>query len=242
MSRSQTAADSLASIEQLVFKEKLLTLEKFAQVLSEDYRNDERLRQIILNKVPKYGNDNAEVDKYAKRIVTEYTKELRKYKDNRGGAYEYAVLPPRSTCFRVRRSARRRTAGTRAIQSPTTDLRWREGIRQVRPRRSRSIASIDQTRPQNGTLFNIKFDPNVVKGERGLEILENCVKSYFEMYGQHIQINIADAETLRDAQKHPENYGNLMVRVAGYSAYFIELDHDVQENVISRTAHVSTGC
>ena len=149
--------------------------------------------------------------------------------------------PPPSTCFRAKTIGA--TPDGRQAYEPVSDNGSpMAGRDTVSPTATiKSVASIDQTRPQNGTLFNIKFDPNVVGGERGLEILESCVKSYFDLYGQHIQINIADAETLRDAQKHPENYGNLMVRVAGYSAYFIELDHDVQENVINRTAHKNIG-
>ena len=106
----------------------------------------------------------------------------------------------------------------------------------------KSVASIDQTDCNNGALFNIKFDPNVVKGDAGLDILRNVITSYFKMNGEHIQINVVDAETLRDAQKHPEDHTNLLVRVAGYSAYFIELAHDVQENIIGRTAHKNIGC
>lgn len=101
----------------------------------------------------------------------------------------------------------------------------------------KSLSKIDQMKPLTGTLLNMKFDPMVTKGEKGLQLLEDVVKSYFDIYGEHIQINVGDEATLRDAQIHPENHENLMVRVAGYSAYFVELDKEVQENVIARTTH-----
>ncbi len=236
------ASDSLMAIEQLVYRDKSITLEKFVDILHEDYKNDERLRQMIINKVPKYGNDNHEVDAYAKRFVTEYNSEIHKYRDNRGAEYEFAVL---SSSFNVLQG---KTIGAtpdgRHAGDPVADNGSPMAGRDTTSPTAtiKSLASIDQTRPQNGTLFNIKFDPNVVKGEAGLDILENCVKSYFNMLGQHIQINVVSAETLREAQKHPQDYGNLMVRVAGYSAYFIELDKDVQENMINKTAHNNCGC
>ena len=91
-----------------------------------------------------------------------------------------------------------------------------------------------------GVLVNHKFDPAVARGEKGLAMLESFVRAYCDAGGQHLQINVVDTETLRDAQKHPENYKHLMVRVAGYSAFFIELDPRVQENIIGRTEHGST--
>ena len=105
----------------------------------------------------------------------------------------------------------------------------------------KSVASIDQSDCNNGALFNIKFDPNIVQGEEGKQILKNVIKSYFDMNGEHIQINVVDAGTLEAAQENPQDYKNLLVRVAGYSAYFIELDRDVQNNIIGRTAHKNVG-
>lgn len=103
-----------------------------------------------------------------------------------------------------------------------------------------SIGKMDTLMVPKGVLVNHKFDPAVARGEKGLAMLESFVRAYCDAGGQHLQINVVDTETLRDAQKHPENYKHLMVRVAGYSAFFIELDPRVQENIIGRTEHGST--
>jgi len=100
-----------------------------------------------------------------------------------------------------------------------------------------SVAKIDQFYTTDGALFNLRFDPRSVSGTKGKEILGGIVKTYFDNYGEHIQINVVSDETLREAQKHPEDYKNLLVRVAGYLAYFTELDRKVQDNIIERTAH-----
>ena len=100
-----------------------------------------------------------------------------------------------------------------------------------------SVAKIDQFYTTDGTLFNIRFDPRSIAGEKGKEVLGGVVKTYFDNYGEHIQVNVVSDETLREAQKHPEDYKNLLVRVAGYLAYFTELDKNVQDNIIARTLH-----
>ena len=89
----------------------------------------------------------------------------------------------------------------------------------------------------DGALFNLRFDPKGVEGEKGLDIIEGVIKTYFKHNGEHIQINVVDDETLKDAQIHPENHKGLMVRVAGYMAYFTELDKGAQDTIIGRTAH-----
>ena len=236
------AADSLEAIDQIVFRDKMLTLEQFNDMLLKNYEGNERLRNIILNKVPKYGNDNAHVDAFANRMIRVYNKELLKYRDSRNGTYENCIL---STSFNVLQGLTLgATPDGRLAREPVSDNASPMVGRDITSPTAtiKSVASIGQYDINNGTLFNIKFDPNVIKGEQGMRILENCILSYFAMDGEHIQINVADTETLRDAQKHPENYGNLLVRVAGYSAYFIELDRAVQENIINRTAHRNTGC
>ena len=100
-----------------------------------------------------------------------------------------------------------------------------------------SVANLDQKNAKDGCLYNLRFDPRSIQGEKGRFVLETIIKTYFKNMGEHIQINVIDDKTLRDAQQHPENYRNLLVRVAGYLAYFVELDSDVQEALIGRTAH-----
>ena len=217
-------------------------MHEFNDVLLHNFEGNERLRQIILNKIPKYGNDKPEVDSYANRMIRAYNEEMYKYRDSRGAKYENCILSQSYNVLqglKIGATPDGRLAGEpvadnaspmvgRDCTSPTATIK--------------SLASIDQTDINNGTLFNIKFSPTVIQGEQGLQILKNCILSYFHMNGEHIQINVVSEETLRDAQKNPEDYKDLLVRVAGYSAYFIELDKAVQENIIERTAHENVGC
>ena len=103
----------------------------------------------------------------------------------------------------------------------------------------KSVAAIDQPILQEGALFNLRFDPKGIQGEKGLDIVEGVIKTFFKDGGEHIQINVVDNETLMKAQQTPENYRDLMVRVAGYMAYFTELDKGAQDAIIYRTAHLS---
>ncbi len=235
-------ADSLEAIDYVVFKEKRMDANAFNQVLLENFEGNERLRNIILNKIPKYGNDNSEVDAYANRMIREYNKEMVKYRDSRGGTYENCIL---STSFNVLQG---KTIGAtpdgRLAAEPVSDNASPMVGRDITSPTAviKSLASIDQTDCNNGALFNIKFSPNVIQGQQGIEILKNCIRSYFAMNGEHIQVNVVDTKVLKDAQENPAEHGDLLVRVAGYSAYFIELDREVQNNIIERTAHTNVGC
>ena len=174
-------------------------------------------------------------------MIRAYNEEMVKYRDSRGGTYENCIL---STSFNVLQG---KTIGAtpdgRLASEPVSDNASPMVGRDVTSPTAtiKSVASIDQSDCNNGALFNIKFDPNIVQGEEGKQILKNVIKSYFDMNGEHIQINVVDAGTLEAAQENPQDYKNLLVRVAGYSAYFIELDRDVQNNIIGRTAHKNVG-
>lgn len=231
------AADSLAAVNELVFKKKLFTLDELNNILKDDFKNNEQVRQLLLNKAPKYGNDDDLVDGIARRIVKINADELVDYRDNRGGKYVLSVL---SQSFNVMQGKSvGATPDGRHAYEPLSDNASPVAGRDVNGPTAviKSLSKIDQMKPLTGSLLNVKYDPNIVKGEKGLDILENLITSYFDIYGEHIQINVVDEKTLRNAQKNPNDYKNLMVRVAGYSAYFIELDKEVQENVIARTAH-----
>lgn len=235
-------ADCLEAIDYVVFQEKMMDIKAFNEILLNNYEGNERLRNIILNKVDKYGNDKERVDGYANRMIRAYNAEMVKYRDSRGGTYENCIL---STSFNVLQG---KTIGAtpdgRLAGEPVSDNASPMVGRDVTSPTAtiKSVASIDQCDCNNGALFNIKFDPNIVQGEEGKEILRNVIQSYFDMNGEHIQINVVDAETLRNAQEKPQDYKNLLVRVAGYSAYFVELDKEVQNNIIGRTAHTNVRC
>ncbi|MCD8140922.1 MAG: hypothetical protein LUE17_14305 [Planctomycetaceae bacterium] len=98
-----------------------------------------------------------------------------------------------------------------------------------------SVNAVDSTIPQSGMLLNQRFDPAIVKGNKGIDILEAVLRAHFNKKGDHLQINVVDNETLRAAQKEPEKYRNMLVRVAGYSAFFVDLEENIQENIIQRT-------
>lgn len=229
------AADSMAAIKKFVYDEKKITMDELKAALANDFEGQEPLRQMLLNDAPKYGNDEDYVDEIARQIVEIATDEVEKYPDSRNGKYVLSVL---SQSFNVLQGKsvgatpdgrhafdaladNASPVASRDVNGPTAALR--------------SVSKIDQFRPLIGTLLNQKFDPVIVKGDKGRNILGTMIKSYFDEYGEHVQVNVVDEATLRDAQIHPEDHRNLMVRVAGYSAYFIELDKDVQENVIART-------
>ena len=236
---SANVSDSLAALKKAVFDEKKFTITEINEMLEKNFEGHERERQYLLNKCPKFGNDIDEVDAYSRNIGVIYRRELDSYRDNRGGLYEFAFLSSSNNVWLGKASGASpcgRLAGApladngspvagRDTSGPTANIK--------------SMSKLDQRNATTGTLYNIKFDPAIIKGEPGIDILESIIKTYFDIDGEHIQINIVDEETLRDAQRNPSEYANLMVRVAGYSAYFIELNRDVQEALIARTAHTS---
>ncbi|MCD8350333.1 MAG: glycyl radical protein [Planctomycetaceae bacterium] len=229
------AADSIAAIGKYIFDEKKIGFDELNRALSDNFKNYEPLRQLLYN-APKFGNDDDYVDEIARRIVEIAADETDKYFDNRGGRYVLSVL---SQSFNVLQG--KSVAATPDGRYAFTPLANNASPAADHDRNGptaalRSVSKIDQFRPLIGTLLNQKFDPAVAKGEKGLNILGTVIKGYFDEYGEHVQINVVDEKTLREAQKEPQKHRNLMVRVAGYSAYFIELDKDVQEDIIKRTA------
>jgi len=231
-------ADSIVAIEEVVFKNKLLTMEELIRILDNNFEGEERIRQLLINKPPKFGNDNPYVDKIAADILTSIANEVQQYKDSRGGHYSFCNLSQTVNLSHGEMTGATpdgRLAGTplsdnaspamgRDTSGPTATVK--------------SVAALDQVHFNDGALFNLRFDPKGIQGEKGIEIIEGVIKTYFDHYGEHIQINVVDTETLRKAQDNPEEYRGLMVRVAGYMAYFTELDRAAQETIIQRTAHL----
>lgn len=230
-------SDALAAIDTIIFRKKLYTMDELMEALHHNFEGREDIRLTLLNKAPKYGNDNDYVDGIAAAIVKHYADSLNRYKDSRGGDYQVVVESQSMNVSQgkcVLASADGRFAYDpvndncspvmgRDINGPTAAVK--------------SVAKLDQKNAKDGCLYNIRFDPRSVQGEKGRKILRSVIETYFDNMGEHIQVNVVDTETLRAAQREPEKYRNLLVRVAGYLAYFTELDKDVQENVISRTAH-----
>ena len=234
--------DSLEALDYVLFKEKMMKASEFNEILLNNYEGNERLRQMILNKVPKYGNDIPEVDAYGNRMLRAYNEEMYKHRDSRGGTYENSVL---SSSYNVLQGQQIGATpdGRLAFEPVADNASPMAGRDHVGPTATlKSAASIDQHDINNGTLLNIKLSPDIVKGDEGAKMIENVVRGYFDMDGEHVQINVVDRATLEDAKIHPNDHKDLLVRVAGYSAYFVELDSEVQDNIINRTQHDNFGC
>ena len=230
-------SDAVAAIDTLVFQKKTYRMEELMTALAANFGGYEQMRLTLLNKAPKYGNDDDYVDGIAADIVAHYKESLQRYRDSRGGKFTVVVESQSMNVSQgkcVLASADGRFAHEpvndncspvmgRDVNGPTATIN--------------SVAKLNQKNAQDGCLYNIRFDPRSIQGEKGKLVLQSIVKTYFNHMGEHIQMNVVDDETLRAAQREPEKYRNLLVRVAGYLAYFTELDKDVQNNVIARTSH-----
>lgn len=231
------AADAIAAVDTLVNQKHVLDIQTVMDALQHNFDGAEPIRQALLKKAPKYGNDNAYVDGIAAGIVRHYAKNLEKYRDSRGGHYVEVV---ESQSMNV-------SQGKCIMATPDGRFAYDAVADNCSPAMGRdtsgptacinSVAHLDQKNAKDGCLFNLRFDPRSIQGKKGRMVLDAVVKTFFKNMGEHIQINVIDNKTLREAQKHPENYRNLLVRVAGYLAYFVELDSEVQEALIARTAH-----
>ena len=235
-------ADSIVAIEKIVFEEKLLTMERLIEILDNNFEGEERIRQWLLNKPAKFGNDIEYVDKINKDIVQWAAEEIQKKKDARGGHFDFTLM---SQSVNVPHGqAVGATPDGRLAGQPLNDNASPMMGRDVSGPTAtiKSVASLDSSKFYAGALFNLRFDPRGVEGAKGIQTIEGVIRTFFKEGGQHIQINVVDDETLRKAQIEPENYRGLVVRVAGYLAYFTELDRSVQDALIERTAHLRMGC
>lgn len=232
-------ADSIVAVEKCVFEDKDVTMDELIRACDSNFEGQERLRQLLLNKPEKYGNNQAHVDAVYKEMMDFIAENVQQWHDARGGYYAFGIdsqtmniphgavtgaLPDGRLAGEPFCDASSPMMG-RDVHGPTATVK--------------SVASMVDEKLHEGALYNLRFDPKGIQGEKGLDTLEGVIKTYFEDGGQHIQINVVDNETLKKAQKQPENYKGLMVRVAGYMAYFTELDKSAQDTIIYRTAHLS---
>ncbi len=188
-----------------------------------------------IESLPKFGNDNKEVDLIAREVAYTYTKPMEKHKNPRGGFYQAGLYPVSANVPLGAQTGA--TPDGRLAYTPVADGVSPCAGRDVKgPTASaNSVARLDHFIASNGTLFNMKFHPSALKGQSGLESFVALVRGYFDQKGSHMQFNVVSRETLRDAQAHPENYKNLVVRVAGYSALFTTLSKSLQDDIIART-------
>jgi len=233
-----TMTDGLTAIKYHVFDQKTLTMEELLAALRDNFAGHERLRQMLLNKTPRYGNDDDYADEVMVAVFEAYFDAIDGRPNTRGGTYRINLLP--TTCHVYFGSVIGATPDGRMAEKPLS-----EGISPVQGADRhgptaviRSVAKMDHVRT-GGTLLNQKFTPQLLAGDDGLDRLVHLIRTYFKLDGHHIQFNVVDGATLRAAQANPEQYRDLIVRVAGYSDYFCDLGEALQEEIIARTEHES---
>lgn len=231
--------DSFEAIDECVFKKKYITMDELLDMLDNNFEGHEDKRQMLLNRAPKFGNDIEEVDQYSYWLVDTLDTEIRKYRDAMGGPFSLVIATQAYNVDLgklIGATPDGRLAGTPLADnaSPMAGMDVNGPTAVVK-----SLAACDPLVPASGMLLNQRFDPTVCAGEKGLDIIESVFKAHFEQGGYHIQINVLDDKTLRAAQKEPDKYRNVLVRGAGYSAYFVDLSEEIQNNIIERT--IQTG-
>ena len=233
-----TITDALTALKVHVFDTKKVAMGEMLAALEVDFNGHERLRQRLVNKTSKFGNDDEVADQVMRRVFEAYYNAVEGRKNTRGGEYHINLLP---TTVHVyfgsvigalpdgRRSGLPLSEGISPVQG--ADRRGPTAV-------LRSAAKMDHART-GGTLLNQKLTPHLLADEGGLEALVQLIRTYFKLDGHHIQFNVVDAATLHEAQKHPEQHRDLIVRVAGYSDYFCDLSRALQDEIIARTEHHS---
>ncbi len=196
--------------------------------------NGERLQKLI-DQVPKFGNDIAEVDAFARDVAYTYTRPLENYKNPRGGIFQAGLYPVSANVPLGAQTGA--TPDGRLAHMPVADGVSPSAGKDVNgpTAAANSVSKLDHYIASNGTLFNQKFHPSALSGRKGLDNFVGLIRSYFDQKGSHMQFNVVSRETLLDAQKHPEQYKHLVVRVAGYSALFTTLSKSLQDDIIRRT-------
>jgi formate C-acetyltransferase len=229
-------ANSLAMIRKLVFEEKKYTLAEICAALDADWVGYEELRQAALA-CPKYGNDIDTVDSIAVEISEFYYREIRGYKDYFGSPFNSAFMGISN--YIPAGSVIGATPDGRKSGTPLTEgVSPHAGTDLTSPTAAmRSVAKINHDIHSGGTLLNVKLAPELLKTERNLKNLAAIIRAYFALGAFHVQFNVISAETLRKAQEHPEDYRDMLVRVAGYSTQFVNLSREAQDAIIERTTY-----
>jgi pyruvate formate-lyase/glycerol dehydratase family glycyl radical enzyme len=227
-------ADSLAVIDALVFTSEQHTLEDVANACACNFENLEMLRAQAL-KIPKFGNDDPAVDIYMEKVTEIFDKSVSRHTNTRGGRWMPGFYS--MTCHRgFGELTSALPSGRLAGESLADGLAPSDGSDRLGPTASlNSVASLDHQRFGNGINLNLKFDSNTLKGNKGRDLLGALVKGYFNQGGMQVQVNVLDVAVLQAARAHPEKYRNLLVRISGYSAYFVDLTPAMQQEIINRT-------
>jgi len=232
-----TIGDSLSAVKKLVFEEKRLPMSELREALVNNFDGREPIRQLLINKAPKYGNDDDYVDSIVVDIQRFFRLELEKYRSPRGGTFRpgFWTILANMTLGRLTAAT---PDGRKALEALSDSIGPSNGSdRKDTTALLRSASKIDQTAAGNGTVMNLRLSPAIIKGKDGNTRMEQIVKSYFHLGGSHLAMNVVSTKTLLDAQKRPNEYRDLMVKVAGYAAFFVELGEKAQNEIITRNEH-----
>lgn len=229
-----TLTDSLSAIKYNVFDEKRFTMAELVAALNDNFEGHDLVAHLVKNKTPKYGNDNDYADDLMIDAFNLYKNAVNGRPNMKGGEYRVNMLP--TTCHVYFGEVMLASANGRMAHKPLSEgISPEKGADTHGPSAViKSAAKMDHL-STGGTLLNQKFTPDVVKGDQGLDHMANLVRSYFTMDGHHIQFNVVDKELLIKAQNNPDEYKDLIVRVAGYSDHFRNLSRSLQDEIIGRT-------
>lgn len=232
-------ADSLAAIKKFVFEEKTIGMKELVEGLDADFDGKESLRQMLKNKAPKFGNDDDYVDLLAQEVGRNYCMEVESYKNSRGGSYQPGLYPVSANVPLGAKVGA--TPDGRKAKAPLADgVSPSQGGDIYGPTAVfKSVAKLDHVMASNGTLLNQKFNPRLLESEQGVLNFTGLLRTMVDLKIMHAQFNVISAETLRKAQSNPKEHMDLVVRVAGYSAFFNELSREIQDDIIARTEQQS---
>lgn len=229
-----TITDCFTTLKKHVFEDKRYTMEEMLDACASNWENGEKMRQYIRNHTPFFGNDDAYADTIAVRVYDDLVKAIEGRPNTRGGKTQLNMLS--TTCHNYFGSVCGATPNGRfahfAISDGTSPAHGSDSHGPTAV--IKSLGKLDQTK-SGGTLLNVRFVPQLLKREEDQKKLASLIRTYFKFGGHHIQFNIVDTATLHDAQKHPEEYRDLLVRVAGYSDYFNDMTEQLQNEIIART-------
>ncbi|WP_413536006.1 formate C-acetyltransferase [Rahnella inusitata] len=233
-------SDSLHALKGMVFDQQRLTFDELLASLKENFASEEgrAIRARLINRFEKYGNDVDEVDLISADLLRYYCKEVEQYRNPRGGQFtpgSYTVSAHVPLGAVVGATPDGRYAGEQLADGGLSPMLGQD--HQGPTAVLKSVSKLDNTLLSNGTLLNVKFTPSTLEGHQGLNKLADFLGAFTRLKLQHVQFNVVNAEQLREAQKRPQDFAGLVVRVAGYSAFFVELSKEIQDDIIGRTAH-----
>ncbi|MEO1773167.1 formate C-acetyltransferase [Candidatus Enterococcus ferrettii] len=232
-------SDSLYVIKKMVFENHEMSFSELVEAMAANYTGEyEALQKHVIQDFEKYGNDDDEIDLIAARLFRYYAKELEKYTNVRGGQFiagAYTVSAHIPLGEAVGATPDGRKAQEQLADGGLSPMVGRDHLGPTAV--LKSVSKLDNYLTVNGSLLNLKFQPNTLKGQQGLNKFADFLMAYTKLKIQHVQFNVQSKATLLDAQKHPEKYTGLLVRVAGYSAFFVDLNKQIQDDIIARVEH-----